>query len=498
MFEVLNATAYPNKYRVEWLGLDRRAFGEAIRGWIAQLGKPRIAGGPSSEDRRRLAQEFYELLFIYQTMMVRRYGRHYPGMDVVAYNVSAFFMEYCAKHKSGLTRLVAPPSSAAASIEEELDILSVRENRLLLKKEAIGFWMKGIRMFPSHHEGASLTFQYLGNADTAKVRLFLDVLVRDADGICRMADPRPIMSGSGSIEYGLHTAGKEGKFSSVTWTDDLFKKALKAELGASYGLMMKGKCELEFTGIKAELKADLFAGAALKGGVQGSLARDGFQGKANIEAMIGIKITSEANLDVADIFLIEASAQAFAGALARAEVEVSASYGGVTVKLNAEAFAGARIQGNAGVKLRVCGYDVIKGEAKGFLAAGAGGNFKLNFAASAFDGAELGIAAGAVLGVGAGGDASFKVYADNLSKIANTIFFSSYLIALGQTQARYTWRNYYRTLEDNEELFKKAGEIMDELIAENRRKRDAIAAPQSAWGQLEALVERGREVVAAH
>jgi hypothetical protein len=92
----------------------------------------------------------------------------------------------------------------------------------------------------------------------------------------------------------------------------------------------------------------------------------------SVEAMIGVKIKVEANIDVADIFLIEASAEAFAGAMAKAEVEIKATIDGVAFKLEAEAFAGAKIKGKAGLKLRMCGYDIIKGEAEGYLFAGIG------------------------------------------------------------------------------------------------------------------------------
>ena len=129
----------------------------------------------------------------------------------------------------------------------------------------------------------------------------------------------------------------------------------------------------------------------------------GVTAKASVEAMVGVKIKLDAKIDVADIFLIEASAEAFAGAMAKAEVEFNATVDGVKFKVGAEAFAGARVKGEASLSVRMCGYDIVKGTAKGSLSAGVGASFSLEFVSSAFGGSKLGIEADVTLGVGAVG-----------------------------------------------------------------------------------------------
>ena len=488
MFQALNAASLPNKYQVPWLELDAGMFGLKVGEWINQLDKAQIRGGPSSANRIALAQEFYELLHIYKGMLTKQVGAQSPHVTLVQSHITTVSSKYKAKFKADLKQPAPTLSTDVSSMADDLAIHTAKRDVLLFKKQVIKYWLTGVQTFNPHLEGVSLKFQYLGNAEAAKVRLFLDVLVQDADNVFRMPDPRPRLKTSGSVVTGAKTAGENGDLTSVTWTDDAFKKAIKAEFGASYGVRASGACELEITGLKMELKAEAFAGASIKAEGEASIGVGrGVQVKGSVEAMVGVKIKLDASVDVADIFLIEASAEAFAGALASAEVEVSATVDGIAVKLAAEAFAGARIKGKAGLTLKMFGYEIIKGEAEGFLAAGIGANFKLEFSASAFGGAKFAIGAGLVVGVGAGGEASFKVYPDNLGRVANSMFYLAYLTILGESKKKYAWSNYFRNLEDNEILFKKADELLEKLLQESKQKRETIFASRPAWRQLESL-----------
>ncbi len=484
MFEALQKATPNNKYKVEWVELDVGLFEAQVRKWLVQLDSSSLFSGPAKADRIALAKEFLQVLYIYKHLLADNstYGADSRNARLVQSKIDKYSLMYRTMFKSDLARPVPEIPPQLVTLTNELSANGAKRDLLAKKKQVIRFWLKGVRNFNPHLDGVSLKLQYMGNADAATVRLFLDVIMKDAYKIMQMPDPRPWLKTKGEVESG-------GKASSeVVWTDEEFKKAVKAEASASYGVKASGECVIEFTGIKAELKAEAFAGAMAK--AEGSAEWSRFKGvevKGSVEAMIGVKIKAEAKLDVADIFLLEASAEAFAGAMAKGEVEIIARVDGVAVKLEAEAFAGAKIKGKAGMSLKVCGYDIIKGEAEGYLSAGIGASFKLEMEASAFGGAKIGIEAGATVGLGAGGGAKFTVYADNLPRVANAIFVGAYYTILNEGQKKYAWQEYFRGLEDNELLFKKADELIDQVMAQCFQDHQRIFASMQAYQQLQAL-----------
>jgi len=278
-----------------------------------------------------------------------------------------------------------------------------------------------------------------------------------------------------------------------TYTDDQFKTVIAGSAAASYGVTAKGECSIEFKNIKAELKAEAFAGAMAKGefeakfqkGVGGSLT-------GSVEAMVGIKLKCEANIDVADIFLIETSAEAFAGAMAKGEVEITADVNGIEVKLAAEAFLGAKITGKAAMTFKMCGYEIVKGEAEGYVSAGIGGEVKFEFGASTFGGAKLAFGAGATMGVGAGGEAKVTIYPDNINRVAHSLYYVGYLHIMGEGQKAYTWKAYFRELEDNKILFERADEKLGEMLAAVELERVLMGSKLGAWKEMEQLARFSR------
>ncbi len=497
MFEAVNRAAHQNKYNVMWAEWSYGKYCSAVTTWLAQLEKSSVFdNGPARADRVALAAEFQQFLAIYKLMLQKRYLRRGASPEVIELDkrIAEYRRQYRARFKAELPAVPTDLPPDVASLSENLAKKKAKLSILRRKKELIEYWLHGVRHFPTHNANSSLMFQYLGNAESAKVRLFLDVLINDAEKISQLEDPRAILKTDFSASAGLETAGGKDdetgarKLTKVTWTDDEFKKAIKAEIGASYGVRAAGACTIEITGLKAEFKAEAFAGAAFaaEAGATYGVGR-GLEAKGSIEAMIGIKIKCDATIDVADIFLIEASAEAFAGAMAKAEVEFKATINGVSFKLEAEAFAGARIKGKAAMTLRMFGYDIIKGEAEGFLAAGVGANFKLAFESSTFGGTKLEIGAGLVVGLGGGASGSFTIFADNLPRVANALFYTGYLTLMGESMKKHAWKEYFRNLEDNEILFKKASELLDQYITRCEQQRDALLANQKMWSQLRAL-----------
>jgi len=466
MFEALRKASPANRYNVAWLGLPMRQFEKEVEQWVSRLQKSRFAGGPDSTLRKQLGQEFHDVLYMFRQMVSNGGGdatRRHQGR--LAWYVETMTMKYVAIYSSRFKTPFTPPVDA--STDDRVARLQACRTVLEDKLALIEFWRSGTSAFPTHNEQVAESFQYLGNMDTSKVRLFLDVLVNDAEKVLR--DPRAMVTRSGSFSTGLKRLGGDGKLATLEMTDDDYKRTIKAEFGAAYGMMAQGKCEFAVTGIKASIDAQLFAGALAKGGIRGSIGMGGASLKGEVEAMLGIKVVSNANLDVADIFLIEASAKAFAGAMAAAAVEITASYSGITVKLTAEALAGAELKGKGSLNLRMCGYDLIKGTAEASLIAGIGGKAGLTLSCSAFSATEVKLSFGFVLGIGASVDTGFALHADNVSKVAYTVFYSGYLLLVSGGKARYTWRNYFRSLEDNRSLFNEAETILMGLLVDNYR-----------------------------
>lgn len=463
MFEMLQKVEAKYRYDLDWVKLSEPEFSERATSWLDDL-KPFWFFQSTPKERLDLAQEFLQVLVLYRQILMSRsrHGVNSHRARRIARKIQLFTKVYKSTFSAEIQPKEQPLSGTQKQLAENLGIVGAKMDVIRDKRAVVDYWLTGVRDFNPHQNDVSLLLQYMGNAESSKVRLFLDVLMRDADKIIKMPDPRPALDCSGESSAGLAKCDGDN-FTKVTWTNDDFKRAVKAEFEASYGVRASGKAELNITGIKAELKGSVFAGGrvAAEAGLSHSVGA-GFSAKASVEAMIGIQIKADANLDVGDIFLIEASAEAFAGAMAKAEVEVTATIDGVAFKLSAEAFAGAKIKGKAGMTLRMCGYDIIKGEAEAYLSAGVGAEFKFEFSASTFDGVSVEMGAGLTVGLGGGTSGKFKVYPDNLGRVANSLFYTAYLTILGRTQHRHAWTEYLRNLEDNEMLFKKAVEILEE------------------------------------
>jgi len=486
LFNALSSAKFTHKYEVVWAELPTPEFNIKTKAWLKTLDK--LIGGVSSKERKALAQEFLQFLYVYKQMLEKlTRGTNSAEPAQVLQKMDDFSNEYKRQFSSMLDMPNVRLPNELATISDKMAINAARRELIVRKKQLVKYWIDGLRDFPEHIDDVSMSMQYMGNNEPAKVRLFLDVLCKDLSKI-GVGDPRPWLQTSSQIETGLMRGGENGKFSKVTWTNDEFKKAVKAEASVGYGVKATGECVLEITGLRAEFKAEAFAGASLSAEGEATYEKGkGVTVKGSVEAMVGVKIKVDANIDVADIFLIEASAEAFAGAMATAEVEFSATVDGVKLELKAEAFAGARIKGEASLSLRMCGYDIIKGTAKGSLSVGVGASFALEFESSAFGGSKLGIEADVTVGVGMGGGGEFTVYQDNLGRAFNSLFYSSYLTLLGRSSERDTWRTYFRDLEDNQILFERADKIIDEALTGCYIEYQTNFTQLQAWKQMEAL-----------
>lgn len=488
MFEAQNAASPQNKYQVGWVELAPVQFQGELPKWLTQLGKSALLGGPQKPQRVALVDEFLRLLHI-QKQVLQKQGDPQAVVDVARTDENIrWFTAACTK-QFGVPPKTPTPESGLQPLLDRNELLAGKLSLLDEKLQVVNYWLRGLQTFPEHREGQSTLFQYLGNAPNTKVRLFLEVLCADAGKAVSLKDG-PTFKTSYAIEKGLQRKRE------VAWTDERFKKAVKAELGASYGVAAKGECELEFKGFKAKLEGEAWAGVRAKAEGQAGYGKgSGAFVKGAVEAEIGIKLKGVASIDCADIFLCEASAEAFAGAMAKAEVEITVTVGQLTVKAGAEAFAGARLIGEAKATLRLQGYDLIKAEAKGSLNAGIGGKAEFELQCSLFSGSSLKVEAGATMGVGADASTRFTVFAGNFAPALAALYFSAHLSLLGKKMEKHAWKNYFRELEQNERLFTKARGVIEEQMKTVMLERNQLFTEFSAWKQLEGLVAFRRQAL---
>lgn len=490
MFEALRKANKKHQYQITWLELDQTRFLIEIKRWFDLLSQRSYFGGEgvSSNVRKELAKEFMQLMLFFRYLVkerVRYGGYGVSNLDLmwIDQNIGYFKREYRLKFGADIADQAGQFQSLQRSLDgKKLAAITAKRDLLVEKKQLIQYWIRGLDYFPEHDDDVALTWQYLGNSETSKVRLFLNVLIKDAERVMGMEDPRPWLKTSVNTQVGLKTKGD------VKWTNSQFEKALKADASISFGLRASGECSIEINHLKAELSASAFVGAEgnakfeakIKPGAGGEIS-------GKVDAMLGIKIKANANIDVADIFLIETSAEAFAGAMAEAEIEIKAYVDGVAFTVKAEAFAGAKITGKAAGTFKMCGYDIIKSEVTGYLSAGIGAEFKLEFEASAFGGAKFGIKAGTTFGVGAGVDEKLEVHPENIQKIAYSLFYVAYLELLDEPMKSYAWRTYFRSLEDNRALFVKADGLINDLLMRCFKEYEMVIAENQIWNEFQRL-----------
>jgi hypothetical protein len=485
MFDAWKKASHANRYQLAWIELPSGSFKMAIEKWLEQLKKMWIQGGPSTSDRKALGDEFNHLMHVYLAVIMRLESM---PPNQLGENITTFNQLYKKKFKKSAA---VPDLLGDRQVVDMLAVNAAKHDKLKTKQDLVRWWIHGVEHGNAHIDGESellMDFQYMGNLPKEKVRLFLQVMLDEAArGTDVDSAMHPWLKKEGSLEIG----GKASR--EITYTEDQFKSVIAGSASASYGVSAHGECSIEFKNIKAELKADAFAGVKGQAEFEAAYQKGvGVSMTGTVEAMVGIKLSCEAKVDVADIFLIQASAEAFAGAMAKGEIEFTADVNGVAFKIGVEAFAGAKLKGKAAMTFKMCGYEIVKGEAEGYVSAGIGAQANFEFSASTFGGAKLGFGAGYTMGVGAGGDAKVTVYGDNFSRVAHSLYYVGYLEIMGEGQKAYTWKTYFRELEDNKILFERADEKLAEMLATVELERALMGSKLGAWKEMDQLARFSR------
>ena len=487
MFEVNKTTPHVYRYDFEWLkkGSDLNGY---IKSWISKLKNisylDQIANrfGQGHVHRRQLAKEFHEVLFCYAQFLDERSekfrGRMIPPEISNALTAASMRVDNAIKclektytqnfdedilTNQQLGRLTQ--NANAIDLASVLDNPSTQLAIIDRKIQLVQYWKESCdgryqetefesRLMAQASESDADEYDtgifliFLHQASNGKLRAVLDVLLKDAAECMKY----PAKFTGESI---VGTASEAPK---VEWNVQKFKTTVKAEAGAFRGVKRTGKCEIEVKGLRAEFKAEVMAGAAAAAKVEASWGRDGIEAKAEISAEVGIKITLSAEVECGDIFMLNASAEAFAGAMAKATVEFSANVNGVKFKIEAEAFAGARITGNATVGLKFFGNEILSIKAEGSLSAGVGAKFKLDFASEGAGGHKFGVAAGLTLGLGAEGEVEVEW---NSWSTMTTVMYMVYTYNKTVEDERIFPSKWYGHLPGNERMLDWSLEILE-------------------------------------
>lgn len=473
MFENNKQVPVTYKYDVEWL--ERPDLDAQVTSWIVRLANMsklsqisnRFNGG--HVHRRKLVKEFHEVLHCYAFFLdersekfrgrkvrqdiLTRLSQESQRIDRSILNVERMYQLHLKEEllsAEQLTRLTT--SVSALNLADRLAAPNTKRCIIDKKIQLVKFWLDDLEngtsdiSVPLGDDGltdeTALFIAFLGNAQTEKARLVLDVLLKDAGKLLR--EPSRFKTES--------TVGASAT-SSVEWTYDEFKTTVKAEAEAFVGVRKTGKLELECTGIKATFKGEALVGAKIAGSAEATWGNQGVEVKASVEALVGVQIKFDAEIEIGDIFLLEASAEAFAGAMAKASVEFSATVDGVKLVIEAEAFAGARITGKAAVGFKLGGLQILKGEVEGSLTAGIGAKFKFEFEATGAGGQKLAFEAGLTFGVGAEGAAKLEFNSWNAALAVGALYYTAYTAIAYTSEEATMRRTYFKGLESNKKLF---------------------------------------------
>lgn len=353
------------------------------------LKKPHIRGGPSLGKRKKIIQEAVDALQIYGTMNV-------TAASDLRYR---FETTYRSFFKSPL-----PANTPTAGVQlarmrlVEKKFFALEEKFRLLdywQAVAVGYAEPDFGEDGAHWE----KHVFLAYTDPTKVRPVLELMLDDAANVLAKQQFTADMNTWKGADYSVNKS----------FTKEGMARTLCFDAQARAGIMLKGQMDMQYSGIKVHGDAEFFAGIMGKVGAKAVLDQTGVSLKGNIEAELGIHFKANVNCDIFDVLDMGLEVDALAGAIFKAEGELTVNYQGVAVKVSAEVFAGVRASATAHGTLKIGGRQVTKAKITGTVMAGAGASAGAQFKCGLFGDVSFGAKAGSVLGVGGQVDTAITV-----------------------------------------------------------------------------------------
>lgn len=446
------------------LGLPPARFLPAVeKQFLENLKKWQLLGGASAMQRKKSIQEAVDALAVYAAL----------GLPDAIQKQAAFAAAF-QKHVKGP---VPPASPDAQAIAQRMKQTEARYNVLLAKFMLLDYWeavAKGTTKAEYPEDGSHWAVHEFLNFSPTTVRPVLELMLEDAKGVLTKPYTATLDRWRGA---------EVGK--SVTFTKDSMSRTIKAEAYAKVGAEVKGEFELEYKGFKMKADGELFAGARATAQGQATLQKTSFSAQGSAEVEVGIRIKGNLDVDILDVLQIEAGLDALAGAMAKAEGEIEIGPTGVKLKASAEAFAGAKITGQAKGTLKIGGRPVLVTAAKASATAGIGAEAKAHFECSIFGKIGIGAGAGATLGVGTEVDTEFTIDFHNATWGAATLFWT-WLNEQGWKNKGKAW---FLPVEENVAMCGKARDALFQMIGDLYRQNEMDIAKLDAWKALESQVK---------
>ena len=140
LFNALASAKFTHKYEVVWAELSGAEFNTRTKAWLKLLGK--VIGGPSSKERKALAQEFLQFLYVYKQMLEKlTQGTHSPEPALVLQKMNDFNAEYVAR--SAATNATSATMPSASSSRVRSDIYGARSGSRSVYPTSRIVWISG-------------------------------------------------------------------------------------------------------------------------------------------------------------------------------------------------------------------------------------------------------------------------------------------------------------------------------------------------------------------
>jgi len=424
------------------------------------LKKPVVRGGPSRSRRQKIIQEAVDALQMYGQI----------SLEDAANKRYRFETTYKDFFNSRL-----PANSPTVGVQAaKMKLLSTQFHVLEEKFKLLDYWQAiavGTAAPDYPDDGAHWALHELLQFDPLTVRPILELMLDDAAHVLKQQHFTAEMSlWKGAETQVSHTFTKSG-----------MARTLCFAASARAGVEGQAHFEMNYTGLKVAVDANLFAGA--RGKVEGSVnvSQSGFSAKGKVEAELGIRFQGSVDCTVLDVLEAGATIDAMAGAMGSLEGEFTIDYQGVKVKVGAEAFAGVKVTASAHGTLKLGGREVTSAKVNASAMAGIGGSAAAHFECGIFGNVSFGAKAGAVLGTGAEVDTAISIDFHNIHWGATNLFWM-YVNEHGYKNKGKVW---FLPVEENVQMCTRARDRLFLMMGDLYQRNEAEVAMLERWDMIE-------------
>lgn len=382
------------RFQQDWLNQPDALFDVTIQNWLKDLKGIKY----KKSTRVEHVQEAVDFLHGLALLEYKEHWSHHPKFQILQKrHWDIFNREFPPRHTARVGDL--------KEMLEDWDIVVTKESML---RERIAF-LDYLEKNQYTEEGA-----FLQGAE----EVVQDYLFRFADD----ARARVGLVGEAARDWSKKWYSLDKEFwygktggKKVDWTKERLYRAVTGEAYVKLGVEGSAGVSFEVKGLKGKAKVEGRGGVFGEGKFSASAGlRQGVEVSAEMAIEVGFTLKAEASLEVLDFFEVAIVGNAFAGAMASAKAGLSFTKDGMKAEFAAEAFLGAKADGQASGKLKWRSREIVYAIAKGSVSVGIGGKIDASFALSRMGMTSFNFEAEGTIGVGLGGGAEFGFNLGNL------------------------------------------------------------------------------------